>query len=46
VAVVISLREMVEEMQLVSSESHAYLNQVSGEFITIFDEYIGAVERD
>jgi len=45
-AVVVSLRDLVGEMQLVSSESHAYLNQVSGEMITIFDEYIAAVERD
>jgi hypothetical protein len=45
-AVVVSLGDLVGEMQLVSSESHAYLNQVSGEIITIFDEYIAAVERD
>jgi hypothetical protein len=45
-AVVVSLREMVEEMQLVSSESHAYMNKVSGEFVTIFDEYIAAMDGD
>jgi hypothetical protein len=45
-AVVVSLRDLVGEMQLVSSESHAYLNQASGEMITIFDEYIAAVEGD
>jgi hypothetical protein len=28
--VVISLREFVDEMQMVSSEIHAYLNQVTG----------------
>ena len=34
-AVVVSLRGMVDELQMVSNETRAYLNRVTGEFFTI-----------
>ena len=34
-AVVVSLRGMVEELQMVSNETRTYLNKVTGEFFTI-----------
>jgi hypothetical protein len=37
-AVVISLRDFVGEMQMLSDEHHAYLNKVTGEFIVISDD--------
>ena len=45
-AVVVSLSNLVDELQMLSSELHAYLNQVTGEIITITDDEIAAVEKD
>ena len=45
-AVVVSLRDLVDELQMLSSERHAYLNRVTGEITTITDDDIAAVERD
>ncbi len=45
-AVVVSLRDLVDELQMLSSEHHAYLNRVTGEITTITDDDIAAVERD
>lgn len=37
-AVFVSLRDFVNEMQVVSDSSRAYLNKVTGELITITDD--------
>ena len=45
-AVAVSLRDVVDEMQMLSSERHAYLNKVTGELITITDDDIAIVENN
>ena len=37
-AVVVSLRDLVDELQMVSHESHVYLNKSTGKVITITDD--------
>jgi hypothetical protein len=44
--VVVSLRDVVNEMDVMSDESHAYLNKETGELITITDEEINAIENE
>ncbi len=41
----VSLQAVVDEMDAASDEAHAYLNQRTGELVTIRDEEIGIVER-
>jgi len=43
-AVVVSLHEIVSEMDVMNDESHAYLNIETGELVTITDEEINAIE--
>ncbi|MDP3047012.1 MAG: UPF0158 family protein [Chloroflexota bacterium] len=43
-AVVVSLRDFVDEMQMLSDESHAYLNKVTGEIISITNDDFATVE--
>jgi hypothetical protein len=45
-AVVVSLRDIVDEMQMLSNERHAYLNKGTGELITITDDDIAIVENN
>ena len=45
-AVVVSLRDVVNEMDVMSDEFHAYLNKVTGELVTITDEEINAIENN
>lgn len=45
-ALVISLRDFVNELSMVSSNCHAYINRVTGELITITDDEITMFERD
>jgi hypothetical protein len=42
---VVSLRDFVGEMQLLSDDRHAYLNKVTGELLTISDDDITMAER-
>jgi hypothetical protein len=41
----ISLRNVSEEMQMVTDGLHTYLNKVSGEVVTITDDHLEAVEN-
>jgi len=43
-AVIISLRELVDELQTLSDESHAYLKKTTGKVITITDDDFAMVE--
>jgi Uncharacterised protein family (UPF0158) len=43
---VVRLQNVVDEMDAVSDEHHAYLNRQTGELVTIGDEEICAVEED
>jgi hypothetical protein len=45
-AVVVSLHDFVEEMQIISKECHAYVNRVTGEIVSITDDEISALEAD
>jgi hypothetical protein len=45
-AVAVSLRDLVDELQMLSNESNAYLNKTTGKVITITDEDIAVVEMD
>ena len=44
--VAVSLRDLVDELQMLSNESNAYLNKVTGKVITITDDDIAMVEMD
>ena len=44
--VVVSLRDIVNEMDIMNDEFHAYLNKVTGELVTISDEDIEAIENE
>jgi len=44
--VVVALRDVVNEMDVMNDEFHAYLNKVTGELVTITDEEINAIESD
>ena len=44
--VVVSLRAIVGEMDVLSDEFHAYLNKETGELVTISDEEIRAIENE
>jgi hypothetical protein len=46
VTVAVSLRDLVDELQMHRNESNAYLNKVSGKVITITDDDIAVVEMD
>jgi hypothetical protein len=45
-AVVVSLRDFVDEMQVFSDDEHAYLNKVTGELTTITNDDIAVIESD
>lgn len=45
-ALVVSLRDIVDEMQMLSADRHAYLNKVTGELILLADDYIAMAGRD
>ena len=45
-ALVVSLRDVVGEMQMLSDDRHAYLNKVTGELIMISDDAIAMAESD
>lgn len=45
-SVAISLRDLVGELQMLSDESQAYLNRVTGKVITITDDDIAIAEHD
>jgi len=42
--VVVSLRELVDELKIIMSEQHVYLNQVTGKIVTLTNDEISAVE--
>ena len=42
--VLVSLRDLVDELQMLTDERHAYLNKTTGELVTFTDEDLGAVE--
>jgi hypothetical protein len=42
--IVVSLRELVDELKIITSEQHVYLNQVTGGIVTLTDDDISAVE--
>jgi hypothetical protein len=44
--VVVLLRNIVNEMDVMSDAFHAYLNKVTGELVTITDEEIEAIENE
>ena len=43
---VVSLRDVVGEMQMLSDDRHAYLNKVTGELIMISDDDIAMAKSD
>jgi hypothetical protein len=43
---VVRLQDVVDEMDAVSNENHAYLNRQTGELVSISDEEICAVEEE
>ena len=43
-AVVVSLRELVDELKIITDEHHVFLNKVTGKIVTLTDEDISAVE--
>jgi hypothetical protein len=45
-AVVVSLRDFVGEMQILSDEAHTYINKLTGELITITNDDIAMSESD
>src|SRR5215208_39339 len=45
-AVIVSLREFVGEMQILSDEAHTYINKRTGDLITITDDDIAMSELD
>ena len=44
-AVIVSLRDVIEEMDLLSDEATAYINQKTGELITLTDEILAFAEE-
>jgi len=46
VTVTVSLRNFVNEMDVMGDQLHAYLNTATGELVTITDEDIAAIEND
>ena len=45
-AIAVSLRDLVDELQMLPKESNAYLNKVTGKVITISDDDIAMAEID
>ena len=45
-AVAVSLRDLVDELQMLPKESNAYLNKVTGKVITITEDDIAMAEMD
>ena len=43
-AAIVSLREVIEEMEMMSDEATAYINRKTGELITITDEMFSLAE--
>jgi predicted ArsR family transcriptional regulator len=43
---VVKVQDVIDEMEAVSGEHHAYLNRQTGELVTITDEEICAVEEE
>ena len=43
-AAVVSLRELVDELKIITDERHVFLNKVTGKTVTLTDEDISAVE--
>ena len=44
--VAVSLRDLVDELQMLPSEWNAYLNKVTGKIITVTDDDIAMIEMD
>ena len=42
--IVVSLRELVDELKIITDEHHVFLNKVTGKTVTLTDEDISAVE--
>lgn len=45
-ASVVRVQDVIDAMNTVSNEHHAYLNRLTGELVTIRDEKIHAVEEE
>lgn len=43
---VVSLRAVVDEMEILNDSFHAYLNKRTGELVTVSDEELGAADRE
>jgi len=43
-AAIVSLRDVIEEMELMSDEATSYINRKTGEFITVTDKMLSLVE--
>jgi len=43
-AVVVSLRDLVDELQTLSNESHAYLNKITGEILSVTNDDFAMVD--
>ena len=41
---VVSLRELVDELKVITDEHHVFLNKATGKTVTLTDEDISAVE--
>jgi hypothetical protein len=44
--VAVSLRDLVDELQMLPNEGNAYLNKVTGKIITVTDDDVAMVEMD
>jgi hypothetical protein len=44
-AVVVSLRELVDELKIITDEPHVFLYKVAGKTVTLTDEDISADDR-
>ena len=44
VAAIVSLRDVIEEMELASDEATAYVNRMTGDLITLTDEVLALAE--
>jgi hypothetical protein len=44
-SIVVSLRDVVNEIDVMSDEEHAYINKITGELVTLTSEEIEAIEE-
>ena len=44
--VAVSLRDLVDELQMLSNEGTAYLNKATGKVITLTDDVVAMAEMD